>query len=372
MDVMVHIGDAKCGSTAIQRALWVSRSTLRDQGVLYHSARPPGQYDLVRLAGLSTRGDADAALRRGEQTVSELRDMIERDRPRLVVISAESLFGVAPEAVQSIIHRLGGEFEQIHVLGYARCPAAMYLSLTQQRLKADHHFVAPARYHRPLAGPFRSWLDEGRGEVEARPFDRSILIGGSVVQDFAAILGRWLGTPVTLPDEQANVTLSAEQMIVLQRFRSDFLADVRGFHPQSNAVLRLFEELNREGMIGTRPALTAAAAHAVHAGNKEELRRLSSLFPDAGFDRLCRRPPRAGPIGDPDAVSEILEGWSPNTVADLRMLLPGYTTALFEGEVRQPAEALRRLGVEVVRPYVEYLRSEDLDAAATAIDGTRL
>ena len=55
---IVHIGDGKCGSSAIQAALFDAQAALRDAGIGYYSHhRTSGNFCLGTLVGKSTRGN---------------------------------------------------------------------------------------------------------------------------------------------------------------------------------------------------------------------------------------------------------------------------------------------------------------------------
>ncbi len=364
--IILHIGDAKCGSSSIQASLYQARETLLSRGVLYHPASTAnGHFSYITLLNGKTRGDNADQEAMARANIAATREMIAEHRPEYLIVSGESLFSVVPDLVMGLLTEITGTPAPVHVVAFLRHPVDFYLSGVQQGLKASHEFTSPLDFIRDTPGTFRRWSAfPGCDSVTARLFDRSRLTGGSVVTEFNAILRSIIGPDLPeLPDANKNTSLSAEQMVVLQQYRRDFLADRKGqFVSQSNWIVSFFEELNQTGsLVGTQPTLTDGVRACIASRNARFTKGLDDMFPDLGMAELRSIPPveweaqAAGWTGD---IANILAGHDPEIVQALMALLPDYDPAL---ETDDGISGLREkltglgLGQAAHRPYFRYL-----------------
>ncbi len=235
MRVLLHIGMSKAGSTALQDAFARARRDLKALGILY----PRGAFNHNFLvAGIDTpdrfgrvfrqhyAGNAEAV---GSDFAGFWRTIvvaIERHRPSVVLMSAESLFGglgrAGPEPLRALLVPLSAEVE---IVVYVRRPSDHYLSQVQQQLKASWAIrpAGPVVYRPPLAAAMAV-----ADRLHVVPFDRSKFPGEDIVADFAS---RFLpeasrvlsgGTATS-----RNTSMSAEAMDILQAYRRDH-------HPDDN------------------------------------------------------------------------------------------------------------------------------------------
>ena len=111
-------------------------------------------------------------------------EAIDRHKPSVVVLSAESLFGllgeVGPAPLRSMLTPLGAQTE---VVCYVRRPSDYYLSMAQQQLKASAVIrpVSAVAYRRSIEAAVAA-VDR----VHLVPYERSLFPGGDIVADFAA------------------------------------------------------------------------------------------------------------------------------------------------------------------------------------------
>lgn len=279
LNFVVHIGDGKAGSSAIQHALSRKENELREKNIICDGVLH-GHYSLPTLIGRRYRSDDARSLDRAHDTVEALRKACKAKPDATVIISAESFMNLATQDVVGLLQLISDEISSLKIVAYVRSPAEHYLSKVQQELKGDSAFTPPDRYVRRLDLIVDRWIrDERCSEVVVRPFRRDLLADGSVVRDFEDVLEQLTSKKLELEDASENSTISAEQMIVLQRFR-----DYGGFqngklHPASSALVSFFSRINREMLVGKKPKLTNAAKDAVIEGNKDVWARLTGMFP---------------------------------------------------------------------------------------------
>lgn len=226
--ILLHIGMAKSGSTALQHAFRRQADELRAAGVLYpevSSSSVSHKFLAFRLRDddelpghfRNIHGNDPA---RREQCFRDdwqaIRDQVDKHQPHTLLLSTEHLFYGFDRgrgaALRDVLAEISSDIE---VVAYLRQPSAYYLSDTQQTLKGTSEFPAPA----PVQ--YRNVLTQCQAlfsRVTAIPFDRKQLRDGDVVADF---FGRFLPDFRYQPQTQArpvNETLSAESMALLQDY----------------------------------------------------------------------------------------------------------------------------------------------------------
>lgn len=149
IDLFVHIGMPKTGTTAIQHFLTGNRSKLAEQGVLYPVGGTVRAAHHVLGAAVFPRRAAplegvprDVAL---EQATAAILHEIEATKPKRVVLSTEYLWGHLPPAK---IARLLAPFRgmTIHIVPYLRRQDLFAQSLYMQAVKGGY------------GRTFREWL----------------------------------------------------------------------------------------------------------------------------------------------------------------------------------------------------------------------
>jgi len=166
------------------------------------------------------RREQAVALRRFLQTRAQ--------RSRHVIVSDEYLYQLDGETVSRVADFLASAGHgDVRVILYVREPASLFLSLAQQRLKADCRLSGPFSWHYPHLDYLKAWEQAFPGRLTVRSLDRSALAGGSVVSDFAAYVADALDLQRDAlagldSGEDANQTLSAEAMDLLWRYQRTF------------------------------------------------------------------------------------------------------------------------------------------------------
>jgi len=374
MKVLLHIGDAKCGSSSIQASLFSSADLLLEQGLLYHAPRPTnGHFCYITLLNGKTRGDNTVQEKIARENIAETRALIQQHNPEYLLISGENLFNIAPEDLTPLLSKITGEDNEIHVITLLRHPVDLYLSGVQQALRASHDFIPPENYVRATPATFKRWAAfPSCASITTRLFDRKRLRGGSVVSEFTTILRGFLGDDLPeLPDANENTSLSIEQIILMQSFRRDFLDAHNGrFMPPSNKLVRFFEELNAAvGLVGTKPKLSAEAVACVGGQNARFIRALDNRFADLRMMEALEVPQepwdKTGKNWTP-GVASILQPHDPGIVSQLKALIPEYNPSLIT-DPSGAVETLVSLGPKAPPSYLRYLNQCDLGHTSKAL-----
>lgn len=280
-EYIVHIGDGKCGSSSIQASLYEAREALRDAGVVFETAVPvSGHFTMGALLGKRDRAMSGAAVDRARQSLEMIRTA--RRPGDTVLLSAESFFDIETDRLLGLLREIDPQIDRIDILAYVRAPHDMYLSLVQQRLKGDSRFTPPDAYTRDIHGILFRWRDAAEIDgLTVRNFDRAKLVGGDVIADFERQLHRLTGRDdIRLPRTRQNVSLSAEQLVALQRYRAHELKAHDGqIHRESQLLVRYFEELAALGFPGSKLALTEQARWSVSQGKAAIVERANLAFP---------------------------------------------------------------------------------------------
>ncbi len=266
MKLLLHIGSPKTGTTALQRALNLSRRYLAGQGVLYPtSPYNPYKHEILS-SGLAGRwrsappGTPDGAALDAARIawLGTVADEVRATRPAALILTSEALFR---DATPDLMDRLRNELatlgaDEVEVIAYVRQTAPMYLSMVQQRMKASHQIlpIGPPRFRGVLTTYARYF---GRDRMRVAGFDRHLLEGQDIVTDFVA---RYLGdfgidrAALSKPD-QTNESLSAEAMMLLRQYREDFHGNRDDVVTRdTQALVRTLQRLDR-AQANPRPAL---------------------------------------------------------------------------------------------------------------------
>lgn len=341
MEVLIHIGDAKCGSSSIQASLYSYRETLLDHGVIYHPASTSnGHYSYITLLGGRTRGDDTNQAEMARKNLRETSDLVSKHNPRYLILSAENFFGVNPALISNLIDDALGFLTKKHVISFLRHPVDLYLSTVQQQLKADHKFSAPETFKRDLVRPFKLWAAQKDLEsVSVRLFSANHMKDKSVIAEFNSVLSKITNDEsINLPDMRANTSLSAEQMIVLQDFRKDFLSERSGFFdPKSSKIVDLFNKLNEinKNVIGTKPELLDAVSACIMSKNSENIAAAEKAFPGIGLQNLHPRPDTGSDSNKVDWSSDvrsIIKKYDPKILDAFKQLIPQYNPQISSGD----------------------------------------
>jgi hypothetical protein len=323
MRVVLHIGMPKSGTTAIQNTLFANRKMLKSDGVLYPAGgglpkkhnilvRGVARYEkLPRLFRQVYRTKPERMLPDFEGVVSASASAARDPRVHTVILSSEMLFRYLSQAQAEILNRSLRSFaDRIDVVAYIRHPAAYYVSMVQQTIKASALIQAPVSVnYRAALESYATIADS----LTVTPYDRPALRGGDITRD---LLHR------TLPEQEAlaerlvsrvsNETLSAEGMDIVQRYRRHAHPDGdQTFTVETALVLRQLMDLDREvaGFARPRPRPEVHEALVRSAVDLPWLLDAHGIrFPDVDYGAEVGRPldrPRPTEINEIDEINEV-------------------------------------------------------------------
>jgi hypothetical protein len=280
MDIYLHIGTPKTGTTSLQYSLRAAAGALAAHGVLYPDpqhltghhlvmalARPHDALPTFLRHNPKLRGTDIASL--AAETLAGWKAEIDRTRPKAVVLTSEFLCELARSdeigALHSALAGLGGTIRPVI---YVRDPADFFLSSRQQRVKTsgkplvydDPGFVALIdRYAAVLGVP-----------VIVRPFIRRSLKDGDIVRDFLAATVGALVPEGKVPTIRRNESISAEAMSILHAFQRDGERDPEnGRDPSAHAFRKLLEEVEAEAGNARAPRLLPGLRAAIYRASSD-------------------------------------------------------------------------------------------------------
>ena len=145
MEIILHIGPHKTGTTSVQTAFTKSASALRKRGFLYPKCNwnHPAQHRLAfamkggRAPGRGDTPDLEAELAELTQTIASFRG--ER-----VLLSSEEFFSCPPAGIQRLQRALSGH--EVRLVTFLRRPDNFLISSYNQKIKSSGNgFAFPIR-----------------------------------------------------------------------------------------------------------------------------------------------------------------------------------------------------------------------------------
>ncbi|MEM1129869.1 MAG: hypothetical protein AAGH83_05025 [Pseudomonadota bacterium] len=303
MEFLFHIGMAKTGSSSIQNALWAEAAYLRQRNVLYPIDPAAPSRENHRLFALAMRS-MDRLPRHmqifkiPEQGAELLESFhahvlatIRETSPELLLMSSETLFhGIDRNKAPAFREMMSSFGAEPVFVAYLRRPSDWYLSVLQQHLRSSARIGVPRPPKmRRVISDFEDVF--GPEALRLHLFDRSALAGGDVLADF---IQRYLAAYGIVPDQFAgasmrNPGISAESMILLQRFCRDMTKDPANV--PKGATRRFLHALRQaDGDLGLPKArLTNAVSEAIDYSSRSPLwlrDRFGIVFPEFDYARL--------------------------------------------------------------------------------------
>lgn len=272
-ELIVHLGDTKTGSTALQSVLRAGRFKLPGQQTLLYPGSSLNQNDLAQC--LSRRKQAGKIAKR----YGTLAERLRKSNADYAVVSAEHFQSADPESLQKAIAGHLPEFEgQVRLIAYVRPHAEKLLSSFSEQVKLgsdpgslEEHFDHTARQARLDYTPrFQAWRDVFGDRFALRPFVRSQLHKQDISEDFFRWLTGGEEAEVT-PAPAVNESLTVGQIALMRCFGAALVMKGR-----------------RGGMGSGRAGCCRAMAQAMRsAGLGRDSGRLH--LPDGLVDRIVAR-----------------------------------------------------------------------------------
>lgn len=260
VDVVLHIGSGKTGTSTVQRVLRRNPEALLSAGQLY--PRTPGQVRHTKL-GLYVRPDDElvrhadwltgsfpppAAFRR--QFRRRLESEIASSGASGVVFSDEGLFSAGDRTIRRmrrLTRRLGG---RVRLVVYLRRQDDHLVSRYQQVVKMgeitplttwmQQDWTGTYDYHLRLT----SWQELEPDAFVVRRFERDRMVGGSLVSDFLDAAGIAVDERELTHTESRNESLGAEAielLRILNLYRVEHEGARPGLFGNHHHVVRLRE-----------------------------------------------------------------------------------------------------------------------------------
>jgi len=252
MELFLHIGTDKTGTTTIQKFLDVNREALRKRGYLVPMS--PGSLRHVKLflygfddektvkePWWKNRCPTPADFRRefSQQFSDEIRAS---DLPK-VILSDEGLWRLSQNEILRLQSLLSDHFDNITVIPYLRRQDEHVTSRYQQVIKTGGSVLTFSEY---LEGrhPYYYYADIlarwaavfGREALMPRIFDKQAFSGGSLIADFLSCVG--MHDSAAFEDvETLNTSLDAVSLEFLRRYKMVYKKHWgRDFHPLGQDV----------------------------------------------------------------------------------------------------------------------------------------
>jgi hypothetical protein len=275
--LIVHIGQAKTGTSSLQNALDAARKSLAAYGVLYPRTSPGTQHSgiLAALLGpefapeLAQRrldGDPTRILAESKAGWQAILDDVARTDPHTIILSAEAFYdaGVAGKA-PTLIRHFRQLADDITVVAYLRAPADLYLSLRQQNLKF-FGIAPPPTPNQTSRNSLQPFMDIDGVTVKVHAYDPKALIGNDVVSDFVARqLPPEAAAQVKHSPDRINTSISPEAMAVLEDIhQSRAPAGQANVGPLTAASLKIVAAADARLPGKARPTYKPGVAALVH------------------------------------------------------------------------------------------------------------
>ncbi len=221
--LIVHIGDYKTGSTALQSVLASREVRINGERILY----PGGSRDHIWLANsLMAPQQRKPVLKRIDKLA---RKIVESDAA-IAILSAEHFATLGPMRLKAWLDATMTD-QSVEVIGYARPHAEYVLSSYAERVKLG--IIPPdfeayvekliSRNRLLLVKRYRVWRKVFGDRFTLRPMVRSALTDGDIVADFLTVTGRGAAFEAP-PPTLSNASLGLEDLHFLARAQ-EVLAD---------------------------------------------------------------------------------------------------------------------------------------------------
>jgi hypothetical protein len=298
----VHIGVPKTGTTLLQRFFFENREALLRHGVLYPdvSLRGFGHHDFAFLIAGGYPDWATPQPRTLPELAAQLRNDVVRIDPKTVLLSSEDFYLFpAPGTLLKLLKEVevASRF-RIALIVYLRRQDLAHESWYNQTVKAQgatHRFDQSVRDTYALwdyEANLKLWADVfGTENIMVRPFEQAQFAGGSLIDDFLAVL-QLSGVGFKVPPGRINTSLNKDLLEFQRLFNALPMAtqDKRRFHRQ---LMELSMAAQGNGRFNETPFLDydgrKALLETYEAGNRVVARTYLQR------DRLFRDPVEDGP-----------------------------------------------------------------------------
>lgn len=215
MQVILHIGMHKTGSTSIQSALQTGVT-----GLGFPSVGRKNNYGRAFARAFAKAATPDAQ-KVSDETRALLAQEIKDCKEDVFLISGERISIASAETLTRFREFIMPLCDSLRVIGYVRPPHGLMQSHFQQHLKGGlsgtYYSFEPEKLYHNYRRRFEKF-DEvfGKDHVTLKVFDRSCLTDGDIVADFFTEIG--LDVP-QMDNTEANTSMSLETVSLLYTMR---------------------------------------------------------------------------------------------------------------------------------------------------------
>jgi hypothetical protein len=219
MRLILHIGTPKAGSSSLQVALGANRAFLAERGVLYpalgrathHSDLAAGLHhpDSMREIDLRRNGnDPQAVVRNTQDAWQSVADQVAKHKPETLILSAENFMSIDDfDMMSKWLARIAPN-ASLTSIAYLRAPVPNHESKLSQRLGRTWEIRLPGSL--PWHARLLRWKKLGQVQL------RDLAAVGDLRTDFIETVQQGFASTISLPDRNANVSLTGEGCIALQ------------------------------------------------------------------------------------------------------------------------------------------------------------
>lgn len=291
-EVILHVGFAKTGTSAIQAAFRLHKAPLLSLGVLY-----PGTEDahhhfqsmfadnpntLIQICRLNL-SSAQAATDFIDAYRAGFEAEVRKTKPRRIVLSSEYITAMNDGELRRLGDYLRGFAERFRVLAYMRDPWSFSISMAQQEFR-DGRWSGPIQLgYRGDTMPFLEHMERGLGlQMELRLYG-----DGDCTKDFA----EWIDVPVEGFGDRVNVGVSFESACVLTTLNKLYPSYINGVFQHDGARDWMIEAVSKAFPDGRPIRLSRQTADSIREQATADMRAICDRYFNGRqvFDRYYKR-----------------------------------------------------------------------------------
>ncbi len=278
--LVFHLGDPKTGTTTIQRVLHDRLVSCPTQEIL--------PWTRLNAVAVANSLKSNPSVQRKE--FRSIDKWLSRSDADVAVISSEFFASTRPLALKNALekHVPADHYSDLSVISYVRPHASRFLAAFVQRTKTGRFFgdiddfLATLQKNEPLtfnySKRFGGWKSRFGDRFVLKPFIRSELRGGDIVEDFFDEVLR--GAPFTIEEKiEANVSVTTKSLAGLQRMHEklrDLGTDAKDRSIIGGAMGNVF--LDSPHHTGEKPKLDRQTAQALISTFRNDAKKLDALF----------------------------------------------------------------------------------------------
>jgi hypothetical protein len=245
----------KTGTTTLQDTLAAHRGRLAQVGVLYPTSTfsqssenhngiigpfMSSDHTIPREFIQKDLDEPGTVARAGRELWADIQAQARSLNPAVVILSGEYLFTQPEDVLVDLRDLLTAYVDDIQIVAYVRDPAAFYLSLVQQQVRASYLITPPDRFEYPIRPCLTRHSRVFGDRLSVKAFDRSKLRDRCIVRDFLdSFVPEAADVAAEMAVADANESMSAEAMCIMQRVRRHGWPDSNDiFNPDSTVIMR--------------------------------------------------------------------------------------------------------------------------------------